>query len=328
MYTDDEQTLCECVKEGNLEGVQNLIEQIDGVQELVNCERLLFDLAIYSACGHCPDVLGIMTLLFKKGIDVNIQNNEGDTPLIIAAKRVNLPMLQLLINQENIDVNIKNNSHATALSHLVTLFDSASVKLLVEAKANVNTTHNEGNTLLHIMLEHHLDRYRVVNDNMGYCIARVLVGNIQEKEHDMCDVIRHLVRGGITINAQNQAGDSVLDKVLNQQFIYGIGTLYASKILIIIYATLHRECDLSAVKANEKIVKLLRNSKEETRNKIADYIVEHQEGCVEFVKKEFVTTDEQSADVVREAVVITLFWVNTCIALKNREEVGSSVGIR
>ena len=56
----------------------------------------------------------VMELLLKEGADVNIQNNDGWTALMIASDDGHHQVVELLL-KEGADVNIQNNNGWTAL---------------------------------------------------------------------------------------------------------------------------------------------------------------------------------------------------------------------
>jgi len=56
----------------------------------------------------------VKRLLKDKNIDVNIQNSEGTTPLMVAVKENNLDMVNALLQHPQINVNLRNNEGLTA----------------------------------------------------------------------------------------------------------------------------------------------------------------------------------------------------------------------
>lgn len=92
-------------------------------------------------------------LLQHPNIDVNIQNKEGDTPLHWAVIYKNIEASKLLLKHPNIDVNIKNKDGDTPL-HWSLLSDKIEIiKLLLQHKnIDVNIQNDKGNTPLHSAL--------------------------------------------------------------------------------------------------------------------------------------------------------------------------------
>ncbi len=59
---------------------------------------------IFSLFSHNPSSI----------VNVNIQNNNGETALTLAAMQNNIDIVTTLLEVDNIDVTIKNNSSITA----------------------------------------------------------------------------------------------------------------------------------------------------------------------------------------------------------------------
>jgi serine/threonine-protein phosphatase 6 regulatory ankyrin repeat subunit B len=93
----------------------------------------------------------VVQMLVKAGAPIDIQNNNGSTPLYVAAgKDDNNSIIEFLIAQPQINpetLNAKNRDGATAL-HIAKNLEM--VKMLVEAGATSDIPNNEGNTRLHL----------------------------------------------------------------------------------------------------------------------------------------------------------------------------------
>lgn len=76
-------------------------------------------------------------VLLQAKADVNRQTSDGNTPLIIAAKRGHAEMVQLLLAQADIDVHVSNDVHVTALRGASKNRHKGIVLQLLEAKATV-----------------------------------------------------------------------------------------------------------------------------------------------------------------------------------------------
>ena len=79
--------------------------------------------------------------------DVNVQNREGNTPLIWAAMRGHMEIAKELIGA-NADVNVKDEDGYTALIWAAMRGDTELAKELIGANADVNVTSNVGITPL------------------------------------------------------------------------------------------------------------------------------------------------------------------------------------
>ena len=92
--------------------------------------------------------LEITMLLVSKGADLNIQDNEGSTPLTIASYKGELEIVKLLISK-GADINIQETNGQTALRRsLVNIGRYVGVtKYLVEKGADLNIQDAEGDTV-------------------------------------------------------------------------------------------------------------------------------------------------------------------------------------
>ncbi|AGA67448.1 ankyrin repeat-containing protein [Brachyspira pilosicoli P43/6/78] len=123
--------------------------------------------------------------LINNGADINVTNEDGETPLMYASKLHNIKVIELLI-QKGADINAFNNYGNTALIYGVNNLET--VKLLVENGADVNF-YKGGSTALISACEYSHER------------------NI--------DVIKYLVSKNANINAQDNKGDTALNKTLD-----------------------------------------------------------------------------------------------------------------
>lgn len=105
--------------------------------------RTALHLAVKNNCA------ATVMLILRCGEDceVNIQDEEGESPLIIAADAGNGLMVQMLL-QDKAKVNLQNRERSTALHLAVINGSSISVMLLTEADADVNMADIRGNTPL------------------------------------------------------------------------------------------------------------------------------------------------------------------------------------
>ena len=127
----------------------------------MNKVRLLYFIIVLfvSGCNEAVDIFDAAafdaTTLKKaidSGIDINVQNEDGDTPLILACSYGNLNNIKLLLSH-GANVNHKNNDGDTAISQVGSLgiLENAPeiIRLLVKRGANINARNNFGDTALH-----------------------------------------------------------------------------------------------------------------------------------------------------------------------------------
>ena len=81
----------------------------------------------------------------SSGIDIDIQNADGETAAHIAAKNGSISILQYLL-ENGADINVKNNKGNTPLHIAAEKGKAAAVKLLVENGTDINAKNDEGNT--------------------------------------------------------------------------------------------------------------------------------------------------------------------------------------
>jgi len=136
---------------GNLEKVKELLNKGANPNATYNGVPALI-WAVYK--GHTD----IVALLLENGANINIQDKDGDTPLIVASIKGNEELIKLLLSK-NCDLLITSKNGKSALNYLkekdllylvdmkpinIELFhaamknDLARVKFLLDAGANVN----------------------------------------------------------------------------------------------------------------------------------------------------------------------------------------------
>ena len=111
----------------------------------VNLQNNNGDTALMLAARYNPDAAP--PLLAAQGIDVNLQDNHGVTALILAAQYNRLSIIQDLLAARGIDVNIQANNGSTALMWAV-LKQPEVVPMLLAAHADVDAKNNDGWTAL------------------------------------------------------------------------------------------------------------------------------------------------------------------------------------
>jgi len=93
--------------------------------------------------------------LLKNGAFLNVQDEEGDSILHWAIREGRADNLVCLLNRGGIQVNIKNEDGETPLHLASAIGDEGMVELLLASKADANARDNNGLTPLDEALEHH-----------------------------------------------------------------------------------------------------------------------------------------------------------------------------
>ena len=108
--TKDEKKLLCCTTDRDTDGVLSLIHK--GVDVNVQDERGMTPLMLASQAGH----VDLVAKFIEAGANNNIQSNSGDTALIYATKKNKINCVQKLI-ELGANVNIQGGNGQTALNH-------------------------------------------------------------------------------------------------------------------------------------------------------------------------------------------------------------------
>ena len=124
----------------------------------------------------------VKRLLDTQGIELDLPNDNGATPLIVAAQQGNdevvIELLQRHANPEYVQ-----SDGTTAILHAINKGHTAVVKAILEHGINVHTTDNSGRTLLH---------------------------RACESDDPKTEIVRLLIERGLDINARGDRGETPL----------------------------------------------------------------------------------------------------------------------
>lgn len=117
-----------------------------------------------SSNGHLNVV---RRLLQENGIDLNAKNDKGRSALHEAADQNHHAILQELVQKPGINLNIQDNDGNTPLHLAAKEAHLDSMKVLVSAKANINTLNKNGQTPLDLIpnTEENVELIRYMRDN-------------------------------------------------------------------------------------------------------------------------------------------------------------------
>ncbi|WP_053976346.1 ankyrin repeat domain-containing protein [Mangrovimonas xylaniphaga] len=99
----------------------------------------------------------LIRYLLEKGLDVNIGDHNGNTPFMNAAYRNNLDMVQLLSKNLK-DINHANKKGQTALFYAVDGNSVEVVNFMMKRGAKIDVVDNEGNSLVYALVNSYSTR--------------------------------------------------------------------------------------------------------------------------------------------------------------------------
>lgn len=134
--------------------------------------------------------LEIIKKFLANGIDINTQDENGNTALHVATKHRNLDVIKfLLVN--NVNINSQNNEGDTPLHVATKHWELELINFLITNGANINIKNNEGNSAWMYIEKN------IIEDLFGYSYPSVEISSILTKFPQF-------------LNYQNKFGDSPL----------------------------------------------------------------------------------------------------------------------
>lgn len=131
----DEFTLLEVVIEGDFESVQSILDDNPTVDELNERDRTGKTALAYACFSGCLPIVEVLSEV--PGVDVNLSDKEGNTPMIFASQAGYTEIVKVLLNDfRKIKVDQKNKAGFTALMKAAIQGRTACAKLLLFAGAN------------------------------------------------------------------------------------------------------------------------------------------------------------------------------------------------
>jgi ankyrin repeat protein len=167
---------------------------------------------LHGATSYDNAVTALLELLIKSGAPVNGRNNNGQTPLMYAARNLSKENLgTLLANGSN--VQERDNDGKTALMYGSESYSESSVRVLLNAGASIDATDNKGLTPLMYAAK----EFR--NDN----IVRLLLKsgaavNATDRKGQTpvfyglrsAEITRSLIKAGAVVNVRDSCGSTPL----------------------------------------------------------------------------------------------------------------------
>jgi ankyrin repeat protein len=166
--------------------------------------------ALLSANYDAPDVIN---RLIEAGVDVNTQNDEGDTPLMYMSALGNVDIVELLI-ENGANLNTLNQDGQSALKRALDNDHIEIVRILIENGANLDQQYENGDTLLisalynrklemaNLLLEAKADPNIKAYDGNTALIMAVIDWE--------ADIVNLLLKAGADMNIQDSGGNTAL----------------------------------------------------------------------------------------------------------------------
>lgn len=179
--------------------------------------------ALTIAASHGSD--NIIRFLLNLGIEINVKDETGDTPLINAVSNGRVNTAELLL-EEGADVNAGNNHGKTALMYGVTNDHSKLVELLLNFKADVNVHGRYDSTTAFLIA---IDQNNIkiaklllaakadinAQDSNGQTALMYAAGNVS------VELVELLLKSGAKVNTRDKSNQTALSKI-GREFVYAI----------------------------------------------------------------------------------------------------------
>jgi ankyrin repeat protein len=172
----------------------------------------------------------IVKELLNAGANPNLQDNEGNTPIMLAAFYHNTEIFDLLFNLNvNIDLSLKNNKGWTALIAAcnndapVYCSNKEIITKLIEKGSLINEIDNNGNTALN-MISNNINDYTKliiiilleagadpdIADNMGDTpLINIARSNYITSIHNIISCMIHITNYGANLNHKNKYNETI-----------------------------------------------------------------------------------------------------------------------
>lgn len=239
--------------------------------------------------AHCnkPEAAEYLISSAKNKPNLDIQNENGHTVLMIAADRNRISMVNQLIEAKaNLNLQAKNNVTAlilavcnkntaialkliqagaaldlqdvygnTALIHAARNGDAEIVKALVEAHANLDCQNNIGQTALNVASAHPSTAYDLIaaGANLNLRDGRGNTILILAASYGNLELVQTLVKAGADLHIQNKDGKTALDVAIRNENTSVVNYLLANQARVndvncfIQYANRLRDPEMNAI---------------------------------------------------------------------------------
>jgi ankyrin repeat protein len=165
----------------------------------------------YEMQQHSPDAPQLVQAMLRRGAMVNIQDKDGNTPLLCAIRSHRSATIPILLNR-GADVNIKNSDGATAL-RLAESLDTT--RLLLEHGADANVKIGDWTPLIGALQDKAEPGLLTLLLKHGANInAKGMYGLPLEVACDEPNAVKLLLEWGADVNAKGNWGETALYKAI------------------------------------------------------------------------------------------------------------------
>ena len=196
--TKEEKELLYNTIDRDTEGVLSLIQA--GVDVNVQDEKGMTPLMLASQNG----LVGLGAKLIEAGANMNIQSNSGDTALIHATKKNQINCVQKLI-ELGANVNIQGGNGQIALNHAAGNEHGNCLEVLLQGGANPDISDHDGYTPLVRAIVHKslvsVDKLIRAGVNVNYTLRNGTTPLCAAVYTENIDMVKKLIKAGADLNA-------------------------------------------------------------------------------------------------------------------------------
>lgn len=174
---------------------------------IINHDKCL-SAKLFTACAKGN--VGDIEKLIKEGADVNIQEAEGETPLMYAAAEGQYEAVRLLLRY-GVNIQKKSKNNQTALGRASQFGYPTIVQALLDAGANVEEAMDDGGTPL--MYADKLDVVKILLKRGADVSAQDYSGMtalISASAEGRSSIVAELLKHGANVNQKDRAGKTAL----------------------------------------------------------------------------------------------------------------------